>query len=114
MYVSGDNASVDLVAEIVTRLKAGTIPGVTAASIDVALLFAGAARTTLLDGAPLTLTSEAAAEAARLLTPAAIVPVHTEGWSHFTEGPDHLTKTFTTAHLTNRLHVLTPGVPQTF
>jgi L-ascorbate metabolism protein UlaG (beta-lactamase superfamily) len=114
VYVSGDNASVDLVAEIVTRLKAGTIPGVTAGTIDVALLFAGAARTTLLDGAPLTLTSEAAAEAARLLTPAAIVPVHTEGWSHFTEGPDHLTKTFTTAHLTNRLHVPTPGIPQTF
>ena len=79
-----------------------------------AVLFAGAARTTLMDGAPLTLTSEAAAEAARLLTPAAIVPVHTEGWSHFTEGPDHLAKTFTTANLTDRLHLPTPGTPLTF
>jgi L-ascorbate metabolism protein UlaG (beta-lactamase superfamily) len=114
VYVSGDNASVDLVAEIVTRLSAGTISGVPAGTVDVAVLFAGAARSTLMDGAPLTLTSEAAVEAARLLSPAAIVPVHTEGWSHFTEGPDHLSKAFTTAHLTDRLHVPTPGDPLTF
>ena len=37
------------------------------APIDVAVLFAGAARTALLDGAALTLTSEAAVEAAHLL-----------------------------------------------
>ncbi|TDD12388.1 MBL fold metallo-hydrolase, partial [Kribbella turkmenica] len=56
VYVSGDNASVDLVKQIADRF----------APVDVAVLFAGAARATLMDGAPLTLTSEAAAEAAHL------------------------------------------------
>ncbi|MEV6413392.1 MBL fold metallo-hydrolase [Kribbella sp. NPDC051718] len=99
VYVSGDNASVELVGEITERLAAGTIPGVTARAVDVAVLFAGAARTALLDGAPLTLTAEAAVEAARLLGPAVIVPVHTEGWAHFSEGPEVLAKTFADAGL---------------
>jgi L-ascorbate metabolism protein UlaG (beta-lactamase superfamily) len=111
VYVSGDNASVPLVAEIADRTTHGTVPGVTARPIDVALLFAGAARSPLMDGAPLTLTSEAATEAARLLPAATIIPVHTEGWSHFSEGPDHLHKAFTTAGLDDRLHVPTAGVP---
>lgn len=99
VYVSGDNAAVELVADVVSRLAAGTIPGVTARTVDVAVLFAGAARTALFDGAPLTLTSEAAVEAARLLAPAVIVPVHTEGWAHFSEGPDVLAKAFANAGL---------------
>jgi L-ascorbate metabolism protein UlaG (beta-lactamase superfamily) len=100
VYVSGDNASVDLVKQIADRF----------APIDVAVLFAGAARTPLMDGAPLTLTSEAAVEAAHLLTPATIVPVHTEGWSHFSEGPDHLSTTFEQAGLADRLLLLTHGI----
>ncbi|ADB30394.1 conserved hypothetical protein [Kribbella flavida DSM 17836] len=113
VYVSGDNASVPLVAELAERVTAGAVPGVSARSIDIAVLFAGAARTPLLDGRPLTLTSEAAAEAAHLLAAAAIVPVHTEGWAHFTEGPDHLEKTFAAAGLAARLALPTPGVPLT-
>ncbi|MEU4608541.1 MBL fold metallo-hydrolase [Kribbella sp. NPDC023972] len=102
VYVSGDNASVDLVKQVADRF-----------TVDVAVLFAGAARTPLMNGAPLTLTSEAATEAAHLLTPATIVPVHTEGWSHFSEGPDHLSATFKTAGLSDRLHILTHGVATT-
>ena len=78
-------------------------------AVDVALLFAGAARTPLLD-ATLTLTSEEAVEAARLLAPATIVPVHTEGWAHFTEGPEQLAKAFTTANLADRLRIPVAGV----
>ncbi len=63
----------------------------------------GTARTPLFDGAPLTLTSEAAVEAARLLAPAVIVPVHTEGWAHFSEGPDVLAKAFADAGLALQL-----------
>jgi L-ascorbate metabolism protein UlaG (beta-lactamase superfamily) len=100
VYVSGDNASVDLVKQIADRF----------APIDVAVLFAGAARTALMDGAPLTLTSQAAVEAAHLLSPATIVPVHTEGWSHFSEGPDHLATTFEQAGLSDRLRLLTHGI----
>jgi hypothetical protein len=66
-----------------------------------------------MNGEPLTLTSQAATEAAHLLSPATIIPVHTEGWSHFSEGPDHLKTTFTTAGLSDRLHILTHGAPTT-
>jgi hypothetical protein len=57
VYVSGDNAALELVSEVAERFP----------RIDVALLFAGAARTSLFDGAPLTLTSANAAKAAALL-----------------------------------------------
>ncbi|WP_405071239.1 MBL fold metallo-hydrolase [Kribbella sp. NBC_01510] len=100
VYVSGDNASIGLVKEIADRF----------APIDVAVLFAGGARTTLLDGAALTLTSEAAVEAAHLLGSATIVPVHTEGWAHFTEGPDQFLKAFREAGLAARVRLLEHGV----
>ncbi|WP_326947148.1 MBL fold metallo-hydrolase [Amycolatopsis sp. NBC_01307] len=98
VYVSGDNASVDLVREIASRF-----------SVDIAVLFAGAARTTLFDGAPLTLTSENAAAAAKVLGSAKVVPLHFRGWQHFSEGPDVLRKEFETAGLTGRLVLLEPG-----
>jgi len=100
VYVSGDNASVDLVKQIADRFG----------PFDVAVLFAGAARTILLDGANLTLTSAEAVEAAHLLAPATIVPVHTEGWAHFTEGPDQFAQAFAAAGLTDRLRLLEHGV----
>ena len=100
VYVSGDNASLGLVKEIADRF----------APIDVAVLFAGAARTTLLDGANLTLTSADAVEAARLLAAALVVPVHTEGWAHFTEGPDQFAAAFAEAGLSDRVKLLDHGV----
>ncbi|RSD23862.1 MBL fold metallo-hydrolase [Amycolatopsis eburnea] len=98
VYVSGDNASVDLVREIAARFD-----------VDIAVLFAGAARTVLFDGAPLTLTSENAAEAAKVLDAAKIVPLHFRGWRHFSEGPDVLRKAFEAAGLADRLVLLEPG-----
>lgn len=103
VYVSGDNASLDLVKEI-----AGRFP-----EIDVAVLFAGAARTVLLDGAALTLTSADAVEAARLLDAKAVIGVHTEGWAHFTEGPDRFIAAFQEAGLADRLKPLQHGVTAT-
>ncbi|MEV4256354.1 MBL fold metallo-hydrolase [Spirillospora sp. NPDC049652] len=99
VYVSGDNASLDVVREVKERFPV----------IDVALLFAGAARTILLDGALLTLDSAGAAEATRILDARHTVPLHFEGWAHFTEGGDLLTKAFAEAGLTDRLTLLTLG-----
>jgi L-ascorbate metabolism protein UlaG (beta-lactamase superfamily) len=98
VYVSGDNASVDLVREIAARF-----------SVDIAVLFAGAARTALFDGAPLTLTSANAVEAAKVLGAAKVVPLHFRGWQHFSEGPDVLRKEFEAAGLADRLVLLEPG-----
>jgi L-ascorbate metabolism protein UlaG (beta-lactamase superfamily) len=74
IYVSGDNASLDLVRHIAERF----------ASIDIAVLFAGAARVPSIDAA-LTLTSAEALEAARILGVGTVIGLHTEDWAHFSE-----------------------------
>jgi L-ascorbate metabolism protein UlaG (beta-lactamase superfamily) len=99
VYVSGDNASIDIVREIAERF--GTI--------DVALLFAGAARTSLFDGAALTLTGTDAAAAAQLLGAGWTVPLHVRGWTHFSEGPSEVHAAFAAAGLTDRLRNIDPG-----
>ncbi|NUT38392.1 MAG: MBL fold metallo-hydrolase [Thermoactinospora sp.] len=96
VYVSGDNASLDVV-----RLIAGRI-----GRVDVAVLFAGAARTKLLGDADLTLSSAAAAEAARVLGAGAVVPLHFEQWEHFTQGRESLREAFAGFE---GLHLLEPG-----
>ncbi|MGW6355247.1 MBL fold metallo-hydrolase [Streptomyces sp. NPDC055092] len=99
VYVSGDNASVAMVREIAGRFPA----------IDVAVLFAGAARTPLVPDAPLTLTGALAAEAATALGARHVVPLHFEHWGHFSEDGAALTSAFAEADLTDRLHLLKPG-----
>jgi L-ascorbate metabolism protein UlaG (beta-lactamase superfamily) len=98
VYVSGDNASLDVVREIKSRIG----------EIDVAVLFAGAARTALIDG-DLTLTADDAAEAADILGVRAVVPVHTEGWTHFTENIDDLLVSFTARVNSDVLEMIEPG-----
>jgi L-ascorbate metabolism protein UlaG (beta-lactamase superfamily) len=99
VYVSGDNASLKVVEAIADRFG----------GVDVAVLFAGGAQTPLLGDAYLTLTSAAAAEAARILRVRHVVPVHFEGWAHFTQGADTLVEAFSSAGLAERLHLLPPG-----
>jgi L-ascorbate metabolism protein UlaG (beta-lactamase superfamily) len=99
VYISGDNASLDLVHEIAKRLG----------PVDVALVFAGAAQTALVEGASLTLTSELAAEAVRILGSPQTVPLHFEGWAHYTQGRDALIEAFEQADLAERLHLLERG-----
>ena len=96
VYVSGDNASLPLVEQI-----AGRFP-----SIDIALLFSGAARVPRLDAA-LTLTSTDAAAAARLLGSPRVVALHVEDWEHFSETRADLEAAFAGAGL-DHLLVATP------
>ena len=99
IYVSGDNASLDIVRRIAENVG----------PIDIAVLFAGGARTPLVGDAYLTLPSDGAAMAARILGARHIVPLHFEHWAHFTQGPDTLVPAFTQAGLADRLHLLKPG-----
>jgi L-ascorbate metabolism protein UlaG (beta-lactamase superfamily) len=100
LYISGDNASLDIVRVIVARLG----------QIELAVLFAGAARVQArFDGALLTLSSEAAAEATRILGSRAVIPLHFEGWAHFSEGAETLRSAFEAAGLADRLHIPEPG-----
>lgn len=100
VYVSGDNASLKIVEAVAAGFP----------DIAVAVLFTGAARTELFDGAPLTLTAEQAAEAARLMPDALVVPVHSEGWAHFSEGNAELEASFKSAGIAARLVLPVPGV----
>jgi L-ascorbate metabolism protein UlaG (beta-lactamase superfamily) len=98
VYVSGDNASLRLVAEVADRFPA----------IDLAVLFAGAARTPLVDGF-LTLTNEEAVQAVEILGRPRVLPVHTDGWAHFTQNGASLRAEFDAAGLGELLIVAAPG-----
>jgi L-ascorbate metabolism protein UlaG (beta-lactamase superfamily) len=98
VYVSGDNASLPFARSVAERS-----PG-----IDVAVLFACAARTPLLDGL-LTLTSEQAVEAALILGRPRVLPAHTDGWAHFTEDSVDFTAAFERAGLVDLLLVHRTG-----
>lgn len=93
VYVSGDNASVDVVRAIAERV--GTV--------DTAVIFAGAARTPFFDGALVTVDGERAAEAVQVLGAAQVVGAHTDSWAHFTETREQLEAAFTAAGLGERL-----------
>ncbi len=99
VYVSGDNASLDVVRAISDRIG----------NVDIAVLFAGGAKRPHVGTEYLTLPSDLAAEAARILGVRAVVPIHFEGWKHLTQGAETLRASFERAGLSNRLHLLQPG-----
>jgi L-ascorbate metabolism protein UlaG (beta-lactamase superfamily) len=100
VYVSGDNASIRTVAEISRRTPA----------IDAVVLHAGAARVQRrFEGRALSLDSIRAAAAAAILGPAAIIPAHYDGWTHFSEGRDDLARAFDDAGLTAQLRLTDHG-----
>ncbi|OEJ94749.1 MBL fold metallo-hydrolase [Streptomyces thermolilacinus] len=95
VYVSGDNASLDVVREVAERFG----------PLDTAVLFLGAARSVFWDGALITLDSAMAVEAARILGARRVVPAHMDSWSHFTEGPEEVAAAFRAAGLDQRLYM---------
>jgi L-ascorbate metabolism protein UlaG (beta-lactamase superfamily) len=99
VYVSGDNSELDVVDEIAARF----------APIDVAVLFAGAARVPRIDAA-LTLTSVDAVAATRMLGARAVVGVHTEDWRHFSESRADLEAAFAAAGIADLLVATPRGV----
>ncbi|GAA0465119.1 hypothetical protein Ade02nite_48270 [Paractinoplanes deccanensis] len=99
VYVSGDNASLDVVREIAARFPA----------IDVAVLFGGAARTPLVGDHNLTIGAAEMAEAAQILGATTVVPAHIDSWAHFTEGIDQVRAAFAAAGLADRLREPEPA-----
>ena len=93
VYVSGDNASLDVVRAIAERVG----------DVDTALIFAGAARTPFFDGALVTLDGAGAAQAVEILGARRAVVAHTDSWAHFTEDRAAVEKAFTAAGLGDRL-----------
>lgn len=99
VYVSGDNASVELVERIVERIG----------RIDVAVLNIGAANVGRFGDSDVTLNARTAVQAAAVLGDAVVVAVHAEGWGHFSESLDYLERTFAYADRTGQLRIPVRG-----
>ncbi len=100
IYLSGDTVWYEGVAEVARRH-----------SVAVAVLFMGAARVDAAGPWHLTFTAAEGVEAARAFGRATIVPLHYEGWAHFTEHRAEIDRAFAAAGLRDRLLWLPPGVP---
>jgi L-ascorbate metabolism protein UlaG (beta-lactamase superfamily) len=98
VYVAGDTVWYEGVAEIARRFP-----------IRAAILNLGAARVPAVGSFHLTMTADEAVQAARAFHDAAIVPLHFEGWAHFSEGRDQVENAFAVAGLQHRLHWPEPG-----
>lgn len=97
VYVTGDTVWYDGVAEVARRFKAGVV-----------LLFAGSAQTR--GPFHLTMNVNDAIETAHAFPRAAIVPVHCDGWAHFTQSGDDVLRSFKALGIDRRLRMLEPGV----
>jgi L-ascorbate metabolism protein UlaG (beta-lactamase superfamily) len=86
IYITGDTVWYNGVAEVARRFHAGIV-----------LLFAGSARTR--GPFNLTMNTNDAIETACAFSDAVIVPVHYEGWAHFTQSGDDLVQSFQTLGL---------------
>ena len=98
IYISGDTVWYEGASEVSRRF-----------SVQVAILFMGAARVAVAGPAHLTFTASEGVEAARAFADAVIVPLHYEGWEHFSESRKEIQDAFAAAGLEPRLRWLEPG-----
>jgi L-ascorbate metabolism protein UlaG (beta-lactamase superfamily) len=100
IYVSGDTVLFEELQEIPQRYQIGT-----------ALLHFGAAHFDVFGPVYLTFTAAEGARFAKALGEAIIIPIHYEGWTHFTEGRAEIEQAFAAAGLEQRLRFLPFGQP---
>jgi L-ascorbate metabolism protein UlaG (beta-lactamase superfamily) len=100
IYLTGDTVWFDGVAAVSQRFSA-----------TVVMPFVGAAQTR----GPflLTMNTNDAIETANAFPNATIVPLHYQGWKHFTQNQDDITQAFAVLGLADRLRVLEAGVATT-
>ena len=96
VYVTGDTVWYAGTAEVARRFRPGVV-----------LLFAGAAQTR--GPFHLTMDTNDAVEAATAFPNATLVPVHHEGWAHFSQSKGDLEKVFEIVGLSHRLKLLREG-----
>src|SRR5262249_29142286 len=96
LYMTGDTVWYDGTREVARRFHP-----------RVVLLFGGAAMTR--GPFHLTMDTNDAGEAASAFPNATMVPVHHEGWAHFTQSQDDLAKAFNTLGFGDRLQRVEAG-----
>jgi L-ascorbate metabolism protein UlaG (beta-lactamase superfamily) len=96
IYITGDTVFYEGISEIASRYNPQYV-----------FIFAGAAK----PRGPFNVTmgSNDAIDTAFAFPNATIIPVHFEGWSHYTEGGEVLQQSFTALGIADRLRILTPG-----
>lgn len=100
VYISGDNADIEPVAEVRRRTE----------HVDLAVVHAGAPQLPQLTGSTvLGLTAQGVMDVADLFPDALVVVVHTEGWSHFTESAQDVETLAAQRALGARVRVPAPG-----
>ncbi|WP_284328666.1 MBL fold metallo-hydrolase [Demequina litorisediminis] len=99
VYVSGDNSSVRKAGRVADRF-----PGV-----DVAVIFAGAARSPRLNDMMLTADAERALEIAARWPEATVVPAHIDDWAHFSQPRAAFVAAVADAGQTDRVTLLERG-----
>jgi len=99
VYVSGDNASRDVVRTIVQKTG----------ELAIAILNARAVQLPKLDRAYLTLSADHAADVAKILGARTVIPLHFEGWAHCAQGAGELKAAFSGNGISERLLVLERG-----
>ena len=99
IYFSGDTVWFDGVAEVARRFP-----------IRAAVLFMGAARVPVVGPFALTMTAEDGVQAANAFSEATIVPVHYEGWKHFSESREVISRAFEAAGVSGRVCWMEPGI----
>jgi L-ascorbate metabolism protein UlaG (beta-lactamase superfamily) len=100
IYISGDTVWYEGAGEVARRF-----------TVQAAVLFMGAARVAAVGPWPLTLTAADAVEAAQAFGNAVVVPLHFEGWEHFSESREEIETAFARAGLLQRLRWPEPGRP---
>ncbi|MGH7160258.1 MAG: MBL fold metallo-hydrolase, partial [Acetobacteraceae bacterium] len=97
VYITGDTVWYDGVAEVARRFKPGVV-----------MPFAGAAQTR----GPFHLTMDVndVIETARAFPSARIIPLHCDGWQHFTQNAEDLRNSFAALGFGAQLLLLVPGV----
>src|SRR5581483_2946754 len=98
LYVSGDTVWFEGTTEVARHFK-----------IRTAILFMGAARVPEITPHPLTMTASDGIAAARAFPDATIIPLHYEGWAHFSESREVISTAFRAAGLERRLGWPEPG-----
>lgn len=100
IYVSGDTVLFEELQEIPDRYQIG-----------MALLHFGAAHFDVLGPVHLTFTGAEGACFAKMLGGAIVIPIHYEGWAHFTESRAQIEQAFAAAGLEKQLRFLPLGQP---
>lgn len=92
IYISGDTILFDGTDEIAARY----------APVDLAILHIGNARIEAIDNLKVSLSAEEAVLYAELLGARQVIPIHFDGWAHFTEGQDQAERVFAASKLASR------------